>query len=125
MIIPVYERMRNPSAPPKAKPLNLPKIRVLVDKEFVDTMKRIQDEAAQAMTGQLDALYRKAISLHLGTEDWNLEEVTKRIQLHAQIGVDLKTVTLDGNPILVYGEPAFEGDKFTRKYHIIQPSCEK
>ena len=51
----------------------------LVDKEFVDAMKRIQDEAAQTMTGQLDALYRKAISLHLGTEDWKLEEVTKRM----------------------------------------------
>ena len=33
----------------------------LVDKEFADAMKRIQDEAAKAMTGQLDALYRKAI----------------------------------------------------------------
>ena len=37
----------------------------------------------------------------------------------------MTTVTLDGNPILVYGEPAFKGDKFTRKYHIIQPSSEK
>lgn len=97
----------------------------LIDKDLMDTMKRIQDEAAKAMTGQLDALYRKAISLHLGTEDWDINEVRWRLQLHAQIGVDWKTVTLDGNPILVYGEPAFEGDKFTRKYHIIQPSSEK
>ena len=97
----------------------------LVDKEFVDAMKRVQDEATQAMTGQLDALYRKAISLHLGTEDWDVNEVRWRLRLHAQIGVDWKTVTLDGNPILVYGEPAFDGDKFTRKCHIIQPSCEE
>lgn len=97
----------------------------LIDKDLMDAMKRIQDEATEAMTWQLDALYRKAISLHLGTEDWNLGEVRWRLQLHAQIGVDWKTVTLDGNPILVYGEPAFDGDKLTRKHHIIQPSREK
>lgn len=97
----------------------------LMDKGFADAIKRIQDEAAEAVTGQLDALYGKAISLHLGTEDWDVNEVRWRLRLHAQIGVDWKTVTLDGDPILVYGEPAFEGDKFTRKYHIIQPSSEK
>ena len=97
----------------------------LVDKGFADSMKRIQDEDVRAVIGGLDALYRKAISLHLGTEDWDVNEVRWRIQLHSQIGVEWTTVTLDGNPILVYGEPAFEGDKFTRKYHIIQPSCEK
>lgn len=97
----------------------------LVDKEFVDAIKRIQDDAARAMAGQLDALYSKAISLHLGTEDWRLDEVRRRIRLFEQMNAEWTTVTLDGNPILVYGEPAFEGDKFTRKYHIIQPSSEK
>lgn len=93
----------------------------LVDKEFADAMKRIQDEATKAMTGQLDALYRKAISLHLGTENWKLGEVTKRMHLFLYAESKMTTVTLDGNPILVYGEPTFEGDKLTRKYHIIQP----
>ena len=93
----------------------------LVDKEFADTMKRIQDEAVRALAEHLDTLYRKAISLHLGTEDWRLEEVAGRIHNHLCAESKIMTVTLDGNPILVYGEPAFEGDKFTRKYHIIQP----
>ena len=97
----------------------------LVDKEFADAMKKIQDQAVRALAEHLDALYRKAISLHLGTEDWRLDEVTKRIHLFLYAESKMTTVTLDGNPILVYGEPAFEGDKFTRKYHIIPPSCEK
>jgi len=97
----------------------------LMDKGFTDAMKTVQDEAAEAMTGQLDALYRKAISLHLGAEDWKLDEVRRRIRLFEQMNAEWTTVTLDGNPILVYGEPAFEGDKFARKYHIIQPSSEK
>lgn len=97
----------------------------LVDKDLTDAVKRIQDEAAQAMAGQLDALCRKAISLHLGTEDWRLEKVTKRLHLFLYAESKMTTVTLDGNPILVYGEPTFDGDKLTRKYHIIQPSCEK
>lgn len=93
----------------------------LVDKGFAEAMKRVQDEAAQAVTGQLDALYRKAISLHLGTEDWRLDEVRRRMHLFLYAESKMTTVTLDGNPILVYGEPAFEGDKLTRKYHIIPP----
>lgn len=96
----------------------------LMDKDLADAMKRVQDETAQAMAEQLDALYRKAISLHLGTENWMLEEVTKRIHLFLYADSKMTTVTLDGNPILVYGELAFDGDRFTRKYHIIQPSCE-
>ena len=97
----------------------------LMDKDLVDSMKRIQDECAKAAGQQLDALYRKAISLHLGTEDWRLDEVMGRLHLFLYAESKMTTVTLDGNPILVYGEPAFEGDKFTRKYHIIQPSSKK
>lgn len=97
----------------------------LMDKDLVDAMKKIQDECAKAAGQQLDALYRKAISLHLGTEDWKLDEITERMHLFLYADSKMTTVTLDDNPILVYGEPAFEGDKFTRKYHIIQPSCEK
>lgn len=36
MTTPVYERMRNPIAPPKAKPLNLPRIRVKKWRERAD-----------------------------------------------------------------------------------------
>lgn len=36
MNIPVYERMRNPITPPKAKPLNLPKIKVRKWRDIAD-----------------------------------------------------------------------------------------
>ena len=97
----------------------------LMDKDLVDAIKRIQDQCAKAAGEQLDALYRKAISLHLGTENWRLDEMTERLRLFLYAESKMTTVTLDGNPILVYGEPAFDGDKFTRKYHIIQPSRKK
>lgn len=36
MTTPVYERMRNPITPPRAKPLNLPKIRIKKWRDKVD-----------------------------------------------------------------------------------------
>ena len=55
MTTPVYERMRNPITPPKAKPLNLPRIKVKKWREKVDWAENKIDHYAFDMRGYDEA----------------------------------------------------------------------
>lgn len=84
-----------------------------------DSIRKMYEGVSEAMIKELDSMCRKAITLHLGTQNWNLEEVTKRATLLLYGDTKITAVTLDGKPILFYGEPTFDGTYFTRKYHVV------
>ena len=56
MTTPVYERMRNPITPPKAKPLNLPRIRVRKWRDKVDWAESKINHYAFDIRGYDDAM---------------------------------------------------------------------
>lgn len=87
--------------------------------DIQDAIRDVTWTASMEMAKQLDALYRKAITLHLGHNGWGIEEIRERLHRIYNEETRITVVTLDGNPILSYGEPAFNGDRFEQKYHIV------
>ena len=76
------------------------------------------------MAKQLDALYRKAITLHLGRNGWGIEEIRERLHCIYNEETGMTAVTLDGKPILFYGKPTFDDGKFEQKYRIVPHKAE-
>lgn len=67
MTMPVYERMRSPIAPPKAKPLNLPRIRVKKWRERADELERRTNNHTGLVPSHET---RDAIAIYNYIRDW-------------------------------------------------------
>lgn len=66
-----------------------------------ETMTTICSSLANRLGEQQEAALRRAINNHLGREDWTMEEVKSR--LTACIYREMKTITMDGEPIMIIG----------------------
>lgn len=82
----------------------VPHIIPVVDFTKLDQRER---EASQALSRELgqqqDSAMRQAITNHLGHSDWTIFEVQHRLRLIEHQDSELKTVTMDGQPIYQYG----------------------
>lgn len=68
-----------------------------------NTMSRFASELARQMARLQDDVLRKAISNHLGRDDWKIQEVAHRLRLEMYAGSDMQRVVMDNEPILAIG----------------------
>lgn len=61
----------------------------------------IYSSLANRLGEQQNAAIRRAINNHLGREDWTFEEVRPRLK--ACVYREMKTIMMDGEPIMIMG----------------------
>ena len=89
--------------------------------------KDIEMRMARHLSEQQDAAIKKAISNHVGREDWHFKDVRHRLVLNSFPDRDLKVITMDGEPILSLGPVECDYDirgrssflRATRGYKIL------
>lgn len=85
-------------------------------------MHEIQKALAKELSKKLEVIVKEAVTLHLGTSEWDEEEIGKRMIRGFSDHCKYETWCLDGNPILLAGQPqarrVIEGDSTMLRWTI-------